>query len=311
MNRREFFVGVAGVAGAAAANRSWAKGGDQGKLARLAIMSLSFGNILKNANQPDDPARTIDLMDIGQMYADRFGIHNVELQHTHIPSTEQSWLKEFRARLAKTKSQVTNINLEFGALTISAPEPVLRLQAVDLTKMWIDHAATLGCPRVMVNQGLLNEQSKQVAIAALKLIGNYGKAKRIMVGVENRSAPRTTPRGTPATPATPPVPPAPPAPIDYTTLVEVIKAAGVRANCDLGNFNDQESQLAGIRAMFPLTDGNCHVKLNPARYDVPKALALTRELGYKGLYSIEASTNMGPDPYQNTQKILDVILANI
>jgi sugar phosphate isomerase/epimerase len=271
-------------------------------------MSLSFGNILKNANQPDEPARTLDLMDIGQMYADRFGIHHVELQHTHIPSTEQAWLKEFRARLARTKSQVTNINLEFGALTISAPEPVLRLQAIDLTRMWIDHAVTLGCPRVMINQGLLNQESKQVAISALKLIGAYGSAKKIMVGVENRSAPRSTPRGTPATP---PPPPAAPAPIDYTTLVEVIKAAGVHANCDLGNFTDQESQHAGIRAMFPLTDGNCHVKMNPARYDLPKALALTRELGYKGLYSIEAGINMGPDPYENTKKILDVILANI
>lgn len=271
-------------------------------------MSLSFGNILKNANQPDDPARTLDLMDIGQMYSDRFGIHHVELQHTHIPSTEEAWLKEFRARLAKTKSRVTNINLEFGTLTVSAPEPVLRLQAIDLTKRWIDHAATLGCPRVMVNQGALAQESKQVAIAALTLIGAYGKGKGIMVGVENRSAPRSGARGTPAAP---PTAPAAQAPIDYRLLVEVIRAAGVYANCDLGNFTDQESQLAGIRAMLPVSDGNCHVKLNPARYDLPKALALTKELGYKGLYSIEAGVNMGPDPYENTKRILDVILANI
>jgi sugar phosphate isomerase/epimerase len=308
MNRREFLVGAAAAAGLATESRARAQNQDRAKLARLAIMSLSFGNILKNANQPDDPARTLDLMDIGQMYADRFGIHHVELQHTHIPSTENVWLREFRARLAKTRSQVTNINLEFGALTVSAPEPVLRLQAIDLTKRWIDHAATLGCPRVMVNQGALTQESKQVAIAALKLIGAYGKEKGIMVGVENRGAPRSARRGTPAAP---PATPAAPAPIDYTLLVEVIKAAGVYANCDLGNFTDQESQFAGIRAMFPLTDGNCHVKLNPARYDLPKALALTKELGYRGLYSIEAGVNMGPDPYDNTKRILDVILANI
>jgi sugar phosphate isomerase/epimerase len=308
MNRRKFLVRIAAAAGLAATSRTWAQSRDQAKLARLAIMSLSFGNILKNANQPDDPARTLDLLDIGQMYADRFGIHHVELQHTHIPSTEEVWLKGFRTRLAKTKSKVTNINLEFGALTISAPEPVLRLEAIDLTKQWIDHAATLGCPRVMINQGALTQENKQVAIAALKTIGAYGKAKRIMVGVENRSAPRSAARGTPAAP---PTTPAAPAPIDYGLLVEVIKGAGVYANCDLGNFTDQESQHAGIRAMFPITDGNCHVKLNPVRYDLPKALALTKELGYKGLYSIEAGATMGPDPYENTKKILDVILANI
>jgi sugar phosphate isomerase/epimerase len=308
MNRREFITGAAAAAVFAATPRIRAENQDQARLARLAIMSLSFGGILKNANQPDEPSRTLDLMDIGQMYADRFGIHNVELQHTHIPSTEEAWLKEFRARLAKTKSRVTNINLEFGALAVSAPEPVLRLEAIDLSKKWIDHAVTLGCPRVMVNQGALTQESKQVAIAALKLIGAYARAKKVMVGVENRSAPRTAPRGAPAAP---PPKPAAPAPIDYTLLVEVIKAAGVHANCDLGNFTDQESQHAGIRAMLPLTDGNCHVKLNPARYDLPKALALTKELRYKGLYSIEAGGNMGPDPYENTKKILDVILANV
>ena len=63
--------------------------------------------------------------------------------------------------------------------------------------------------------------------------------------------------------------------------------------------------------MLPLTDGNVHVKLNPARYDLPAALALTRTLRYAGLYSIEAGGNMGPDPHQNVQTIYDVLLANI
>jgi hypothetical protein len=93
--------------------------------------------------------------------------------------------------------------------------------------------------------------------------------------------------------------------------VEIIKGSGTYANCDIGNFPDQQTQHAGIRAMFPLTDGNCHVKLNPARYDLPAALKLTRELQYTGLYSIEAGGNMGPDPYQNVQNIYDVLLANI
>jgi hypothetical protein len=60
--------------------------------------------------------------------------------------------------------------------------------------------------------------------------------------------------------------------------------------------------------MFPLNDGNCHVKLT---HDLSAAFALIKELGYKGLFSIEAGTRMGPDPYDNTQKILDAILANI
>ena len=47
---------------------------------------------------------------------------------------------------------MTQLVLELGELNISSPDPVLRLETVDLTKQWIDHAVTLGCPRVMVNQ---------------------------------------------------------------------------------------------------------------------------------------------------------------
>jgi sugar phosphate isomerase/epimerase len=296
MRRREFLVGAAVAAGFASGGRGWTQNRDQAKLARVAIMSLSFGEVLKNINVPDSPERVVDILDIGQMYADRFGVHNVELQHGHIPSTEESWLKEFRRRLAKTRSQVTQINLEIGPMNISAPEAVLRLQAIDLTKRWIEHAVTLGCPRVMVNQGTLTEGNKEIAIATLKPIVEYAKSRKIMVSAENRG-------GSPK-PGAPPVT-GPPA---HVLLLEVLKGAGAHATCDLGNFPDEETQRAAVPAMLALTNGNCHVKL---RFDVPAALAMTRELGYKGLFSIEASARMGPDPYANTQKILDLITAGI
>jgi Xylose isomerase-like TIM barrel len=326
MRRREFLVGVAAVAGlagtrrAAAQARPPAAGVDEAKLARVAIMSLCFNSILKNATQPDNPARTLDILDLPQMLADRYRVHNVEMQHSHFPSTEPAFLKEFRDRVERTNSRITNINLEFGPQNISAADPADRQQAVDRTKQWIDDAVALGCPRIMVNQGMPTEENKHVAIAALKAMGDYGKSKNIMVAMENRgggggrrgaAAPGTPPTGAaPATPA-PATPAGPPGPPAWMLLVEIIKASETYANCDLGNFSDQETQHGGMRAMFPLTDGNCHVKLNPARYDLPAALALTKELGYKGLYSIEASGAGGGDPHENVQKIYDVLIANI
>ena len=87
MKRREFLTTAATAATApfVFSRSGRAQGGDQAKLARLAIMSLTFGSILKNANQPDSPTRTLDIMDLGQMYADKFGVHNVELQHAYLP----------------------------------------------------------------------------------------------------------------------------------------------------------------------------------------------------------------------------------
>src|SRR3954462_10759498 len=104
------------------------------KLARVAIMTLDFGSMLK---LPQNPNGTLDLLDVGQMYADTYGVHNIELQHSHIVSTEPAFLKEIRARYEKTQSRVTNINLEFGAMSIAAADPIQRLQSIDLTRRWI------------------------------------------------------------------------------------------------------------------------------------------------------------------------------
>jgi sugar phosphate isomerase/epimerase len=337
MERREFLLGAAIASGFAALPRglrAQTPKADPAKLARIAIMSLSFQPILKNANmenagvnpganlpadQPQLP-RTLDLMDIGEVFADKWGVHNVEMQHTHFPSTEEAWLRDFKARLAKTKSQVTNINLEFGpAMTISAPTWGGRLQAVDLTKQWIDHAVTLGSPRIMVNQGMPTDENKAFTIEALKKMGDYGKSKGIKVGMENRGS-----GVPPAVPGQPPPPIPAPGPSGalpaYELLVEIMKGAGTYANCDLGNFPDSKSQIAGMKIMLPITDGNSHVKLNTQRYDLPAALKYARQLGYTGLFSIEANANltnsplspdMGKDPYANVQKIYDVLVANI
>jgi len=304
MRRREF---IAAAIGLVSTRRAWAQARaatrDDAKLARVAIMSLCFNSILKNPSQ-SDPARTLDIMDLGEMLADKYGVHNVEMQHAHFVSTEAAWLKDFRDRLAKTQSKVTNINLEFGPQNLSADDPALRQQAVDRTRQWVDYAVAVGCPRIMVNQGAPNEENKGVAIAALKAMSDYGKSKRIMVAMENRGSGGGRQGTTAALPAVPARP-------AWELLVEIMKGAGAHANCDLGNFPDQETQHAGIRGMFPLTDGNCHVKLNPSRYDLPAALALVKQLKYTGLYSIEAGGNMGPDPYQNVQSIYDVLLPGI
>jgi sugar phosphate isomerase/epimerase len=345
MRRREFLVGAATVVGMVANRQLFGQPArNPAKLARIAIMSLCFQPILRNANmenagtnpaqnlpanQPELP-RTLELMDIGQVYADRWGVHNVEMQHTHFPSTETLWLKDFKARLAKTKSRVSNINFEFGDMNISQTNPILRLQAIDLTKQWIDHAVTLGSPRVMINQGPLVPETKAIAVSALKAMGDYAKSKGIKLGIENRGS-FLPPAGqiamalTPSLPGAPPPAGMPPAGVPlgepaYLLLVDVIKAAGTHTNCDIGNFADQQLQHQGMRAMLPLADGNTHVKMNTKRYDLPAALKLAKELGYTGLFSIEANANltnnpnspdMGKDPYENVQKIYDVIVANL
>src|SRR6185503_15411466 len=145
------------------------------KTDRIAIMAYSFERVLKRPGRPASPERTLDFFDIPEMFADRYKVHNVEAQHNYFESTETAYLKDFVARLTKAKSRVSNINLELGTMNIASPDPILRAQAVDLTKAWIDHAVVLGSPRVMINQGKLTPENRQAAIETLKQMTEYGK----------------------------------------------------------------------------------------------------------------------------------------
>src|SRR6185436_21012215 len=108
-----------------------------------------------------------------------------------------------------------------------------------------------------------------------------------------------------------PAPAGPPPPPFYQTMADVIKASGTYANPDVGNFGGtQEFQHAGMRALFPLNGGNCHMKaLTPPQYDLVAAINLTKELKYNGLYSIEFEG--AGDNYEGVQAVYDLLLANM
>ena len=309
MRRREFLIGAGLAAGA---GKLRADRPDQARLDRIAIMSLCFNPVIKSAAHPDDPKRTLDILDLPDMIAERYGVHHVELQHAHFTSTEPGYLEEYRGRLKRAKSQMNQINVEFGTLNISSPDPVLRLETIDLTKKWVDHAVMLGCPRIMVNQGTLAPEVRQSAIDTLMTVNAYAKTKKVFITMENRGGGGGGRAGTPApnpaaTPQTPPRPPSPP----WEVVVEVIKASGIWANPDIGNFPDEEARAAGLRVMYPLSSGSSHCHYNPERYSEANAMKISKEVGYKGLYSIEAGANNGPDPYTAVQTILDELVRDI
>jgi len=350
MRRREFLISAASIAAAAATSRSvWAqapKGAKQSTLDRIAIMTLNFQSILKVPDVEDSPNRTLELFDIAEMIADKYGVHRVEFQHYHIPSTEPSYLKDLRSHIEKSKSRMTQINLEFSGLNMSAPRLRDRLQAIDLTKAWVDHAVLLGAQRVMINQGaqggttnvMPNHENKVYGIPALKAMADYGKSKGIIVSMETRgagggggrrgggpgtaaagsgtgqapagaaaSSAATAPAQAPSAPAPPATPPMP-QPEVWALMAEILKATGASANVDVGGAGaaNQEELHQCLKMLFPYNAGTMHTRVN-TRWDLATAINyLERDLGYKGLYTIEASNG-----HEGTQQIYDVVVATL
>ncbi len=338
MKRREFLMGAAAVAGLASTTRVWAAQGGSAKLARVGVSSRNFDAIIKMGVGAASPtARTLDFLDLPQMIADKFGVHNVELQHSHFLSTEDAYLKDVRDRVAKSKSQIIQISTAFTGTTASSSGPT-RLQGVDLAKMWIDHAEALGCPRVMVSAGPLGENVRAAAIDALKSIADYAKAHKVTISIQNMDT-GVMPPPPPAPPPPPPPPPPDPAaeargaapaagrrgggagggtggggrsgapakPATWQVIAEVAKASGILVTPSLAGFPSEAERTAGLAALYALSNGNSHVSMNPGKIDLAAAIKISKDAAYKGLYTI-VTDDAGTDPAAATKAVLDELV---
>jgi hypothetical protein len=324
MKRREFLIGSAVAAGLP--GRTWGQSADKEKLGRIAIMTSSFSSIIRNPAHPDDPKRTLELLDLPDMYAEHYGIHYLEPTCQHFTSTEPAYLKEFAGRLKKAKSQLSQISLgqlspvipgsSATLLNISSQDAVLRLEAIDLTKQWIDHASFLGCTRVMVNQGTLMPEIRKETIATLKTMTDYGKTKTVKVTMETRGGGGGAGRGGrgragAAADKAEAAPARPSYSGDWRVLVEVLKGAGAWTNVDIGNFPNEEERHAALRVMLPMSSGSSHAHYAPERWSLHDTIQISKELGYKGIWSVESGGNNGPDAYSQVQTIVDALLKEI
>jgi hypothetical protein len=344
MNRRRFLIGTAaGVAGlgltgraqgqqppagqqGAAPGRGRQGGGGRGgpaavapeKLARIAIMSLDHGSILKLPwNTTPNESQTLSLMDLPQYYIDMYGVRNVEFQHTHLVNgtrtpPDPAFFREIKSKLDAAGSKANQINIEIGVITNMTPEA--RAEWLDLARKWADAAPVLGVTRLMLNQTGLSDENKAGVISVWKEIQDYAKPKGIKISAETRGngAPTGGLRGREAgaAPAAPPAPPISNAArlrLVWGVLEEVIEAAGGYSNLDwggAGRFLNQQELHDAIKGMLKSSAGNMHLKSSPD-WDMGLAVKYAESVGYKGLYTIEVN----PDPA--IRIVYNTILANL
>jgi sugar phosphate isomerase/epimerase len=262
-------------------------------MARIGLMCGGVGGRIRptwDRSQPVVPQQLDAIMDVPEFLADKWGIHNLDIQSIYILSMDPSYLARFNERLKKAKCKVTNMPLELdddankwsGIIGPSATDPAIRAKAIGLTRQWIDVAPMIGCPSVMLNQGRNFAENFNSFVETLKIMGAYGRTKNVTVTMENRGG------GTPE------------------QLADAIKSAGagVRAMPDLGNFPDEETRTRGMGLLVPLALNQCHVKMRRERFDFGRSIRLAEELGFKGVYSIEGG-------YNNLPQFIEELTANM
>ena len=235
-------------------------------------------------NKPPAPLE-LDMMDVPEAVADRLHLHHLEVCNINLLSMEPSYIRKFKERMHKAKSKVVDLIVELdppatryrGYISVCSPDPAIRAQAIEMTKKWIDIAAVLGSPSIMPNQGVhYLTEDLTAAIEGIKALVEYGKPKGVAVILE--------PRGQP---------------LDH--LVELIKGSGAYANPQIGT-------EAGLRLLYPLARTVQHINDRP-RSNLPMAIKLSKELGFKGWFSIEAGG--GADAWAAIQKVIDALLQNL
>jgi hypothetical protein len=356
MKRREFLLGATGAVGAAGlgfgqgqapvapagqtqagqgAGRGGRGGGGRGgpanvppaKLARIAIMSLNHGSMLRLPwNTTPNPNQTLALMDLPQYYIDMYGVRDVEFQHGHLAQDTRNpdpmFFKELKAKFDAVGSRANQINIEIGTMAQLGPDGKAaalsgeaRATWLETAKKWVDASPALGIKRLMLNQGALTDDSKEGVISLWKELQDYARPKGIMISAETRGAgaPTATGRGAPGQPAAPVPPPAPAMPeperLRYVwgILNECIEKSGGYSNLDFGGagrFRNQQQLHDAIKGLMKRSAGSMHIKSSPD-WDIGKAIAFAESIGFQGLYTIEVN----PDPA--IRIVYNTILANI
>ena len=295
MKRREFIGGVAAIFGTAAGSEvvGQASPTDIGKkLERVCVSSWSFHNLFTSTHDERAPAisgKPLDILDLPDMSADRFQVHNIEVVSPHFASTEKSYLDEFKGRLARAHSRLVNIPVDYDELwdqpALSATDSKERGKAVELYTKWIDIAKDLAAPSIRCDPGKVNPEDLTATITSYKTLVSRARPKEIHIIVENHGGIVSK---------------------QPEVLVKILKESGAGALPDFGNFPDEETREHGLRLLFPLAVSLCHAKLRQGKMDFGRCIRISKETGFKGVYSIEAGGQ--GDPYEAVQQVRDELI---
>jgi sugar phosphate isomerase/epimerase len=308
MDRRDLFACVAALVASRmaavslthlhAAQRARKPARPVDKRGRIAVSSRSFHNFFRSTRDKEFnlPGSMLVLLDFPEMIVDRYKVHNLEFVASHFASTEATYLAELKNHLVTVHSRLVNIPVDIEEIDtaggLSDSDDNVRERAVEAAKKWIDIAHTLGASAVRCDPGTMDPANLTPAVASYKTLAAYSKSRGVQVIIENRGGPD------------------PEYPEQLVRLFKLVGASSMGALPDFGNFPDEATRERGLRLLFAYARVVCHAKglqFNAAgsetQYDFPKCVALAKNAGYKGVYSIEYE---GPgDPYDGVQKVVN------
>jgi len=306
MNRRHFIARSAGtVAGWMGANllaQGSLVGQGTSTSARIGVSTWSFHNLIPSTRDDDAPApaKPLELLDIPEIIAERYQVHELEFVAPHFGATSAAYLQDMKARLARAHSHLGNICVDIDELELggglSDPDPKLRDRIIEACSKWIDIARQLGAGSIRCDAGKINSADLSPTVSAYRKLATYGASKGVAVIVENHGGVGSE------------------HPEELVRIFREVDSKFFGALPDFGNFPNQETRERGLQLLFPYARTVCHAKASRRREQgddpqfVARCVQLSKQAGFRGVYSVEYG---GPHPYGGVQHIIDLLTRTI
>ena len=300
-------VGVASLAHAGQKRKKTARSGTPGsspggKLDRIGVSTWSFHREfakVRRVNGIETLGATLVLLDFPEMVADRYKVHHLEFVAPHFASREPAYVKEIKSRLAGAHSHLENIPVDISELHteggLSGQDAKVRENAITAVKGWIDLAHELGARSVRCDPGDFDPEDLTHTIESYRKLAAYGTSRSVRVIIENHGKVGSE------------------HPDALVRIFKAVKSDYLGALPDFGNFPDEEARLKGLPMLFPYAKTVCHAKGlefdgtgKESKFDFRKCVEISKQAGYKGVYSIEYEGQ--GDPYDGVQKVINELL---
>jgi sugar phosphate isomerase/epimerase len=263
---------------------------------RLAVASWPFRSYIESLeNEHRDRSEPgMDVREFAAGVLKEFGVPGVEPLSSHFSSTDERYLKSFRARIEEAGVHVVNVPVDNTKSYFDA-DPSVRKKILANGKRWVDVARMIGSPSVRTSIAPAENAKPDAEVVAegLLRLADYAAAKNIVVNLENDNLLSE----------------------DAFFLVSVIEKVNnpyVRALPDFCNSmasGSEKFNYEAVTAMFQHAYNICHVKDSELtddgkviRVDLKKTFEILKASHYRGYCSMEWEG--GGSPYDGTRKLI-------
>ena len=263
---------------------------------RLAVATWPFRAEIESTTNEyrDKKVPGMDLRDFAVKVRERFGVPGVEPLSAHFSSTDERYLKGFRAAIEKAGIHVVNIPVDNEHSYYDADAATRKL-TVENGKKWVDVAVVLGSPSVRTSIAPANNSNPDVERTAesLRELAEYAADRNVLVNLENDNLVSE----------------------DAFFIIKVVEKVNLPHLhalpdfCNSMNSGDEKFGYAALTAMFGKAYNICHVKDSElgeggkiVRVDLKKAFEILRASQFKGYCSMEWEG--AEDPNYGTKKLI-------